>query len=129
MLNKDIETRDMLIFGSYEQEKYTGGIRRFEGLSAQTLGLLLKLGFTDPGDSQNGAPAASEMHAFLCKYPDYTAHGYAVGIDRSDYRVSIEGVVKDHGYDSDRERMDFVRRFRDADELEAGRTRMFCWYD
>ena len=128
-MNKDIETRDKLIFGGYEPGKYGGGIRRFSGLDAGKLGLLFQQGFIDPGDRQNAAPTAAEMFAFLCRHPGYTAHGYAVEAKRPDHRVSLEGVAKDHGYDSDEELKDFVDLFRSADGFEAGRSSMFCWFD
>jgi len=35
--NMDIETRDKIIFGSYEPDKYMGGCRDFEDMNVETL--------------------------------------------------------------------------------------------
>ena len=128
-LNKDIKRRDELIFGKYSPEGYLGGIKRFGGLTLDKLETLLKEKFADPDEAQNASPTIAEFRDFLLDYPSYTAHGYAVSDDRSDYRVTIEGVGKTGGYDSAEELEAFISMFRCADEFMADRDGMFCWYD
>ncbi len=129
MLNKDIKTRDTLIFGKFEPDKYAGGIRRFENVSFEVLDRLITEKFCDPNDCQNCAPSIRLIHGFMEKHPGYAAHGYAVELPRKDYRVSIEGVTKDTGYASVKELEDFVNLFHDADDFEAGPEGMYCWFD
>ena len=127
-LNKDVKRRDKIIFGSYEKSKYAGGVRRYENLNLRTLKLLIAENFADPCEAQNCCPSIGEILKFMEKYPDYTAHGYVVGIDRSDYRVSIEGVYKPHPADSEVELIEFEELFKDADEMEMD-IEMYCWFD
>lgn len=128
-LNTDVKTRDKLIFGKYEPKKYSGGIRRFEGMTPYTLSSLLHLKFIDPECTQNYSPTVAVFHDFICKYPEYTVHGYAVELERNDYRVSIEGVEKPEGYGSAEELEEFTLLFRKADEFHVGSDFMRCWFD
>lgn len=57
-LNKDILTRDKMIFGKYRPNTYKfGGIRKFDNLDVETLGKLLEMNFADPEERQNLAPS------------------------------------------------------------------------
>lgn len=127
-LNKDYKRRDSIIFGRYCKELYKfGGIRHFEGLDVIRLKMLLDENFIDPGDRQNLAPSVKEIYEFMKMYPSYKAHGYAVSIDRDDYRVSIEGVEKGSPEDSLKEYIEYMQLFRYADEFNNGT--MYCWFD
>ena len=126
-LNQDEATRDTLIFGEHDPQAYSGGIRRFEGLSLNKLKKLLELKFIDPEERQNYSPTTAEILRFMKRYPAYKAHGYVVTIDRSDYRVTLEGVSKEDFADSDKELMDFTELFKHADEFDP--VYMYCWYD
>ena len=127
-LNKDIETRDKIIFGKYREATYKhGGVREFEGMTRDTLKQLLDQDFADPDERQNLSPTIIEIYEFMAKYPEYTAHGYAVSNSRDDYRVSIDGVSKGRQSDSVKEYTDYMTLFRYCDEFNP-RT-MYCWFD
>lgn len=127
-LNKDVATRDKIIFGTESGVKYLGGIRRFEGLTVDQLTELEEYGFLYLDDAQNYAPSVGEFIEFMKKFPEFTAHGYAVSVERSDYRVSIEGVEK-HGEATPEELEAFEDLFSDADEFTATSEGLRCWYD
>ena len=95
-LNKDIKRRDELIFGDYDPLEYSGnsgGVRKFNGVSAQRLRQLLEENFTDPDIDQNGSPSIMEMLEFSEKWNSkYVFGGYAVEIWRDDYRVSLDSI-------------------------------------
>lgn len=124
-LNKDVVTRDTVIFGSYDQSKYEGGIRHFENLSFDKLKYLLKENFADRADKQNWAPAIGAIVDFMEKYEGYTAHGYVVDVERGGYRVSLEGVSKDSAADSEEELNEFNLIFGNADDFSDS-EQMYC---
>ena len=127
--NRDIKTRDEIIFGEYDEKKYHGGVRRFENLDLTALEKLVDQKFIDLEDAQNASPTVEEFLAFMKAYPDYTAHGYTVvNIDRNDYRVTLEGIGKNYEANDKEELKDFVKMFHSADELCIDKT-MYCWYD
>lgn len=126
--NKDIETRDKLIWGRYRPRKYAfGGTISFQGMNVKTLRKLINQNFADPEEKQNFAPSIGEIYDFMCTYPAYTCHGYAVSADRDDYRVSIEGVEKGDKTYSVEEFQDYMKLFSNADELNF--NTMYCWFD
>ena len=127
-LNKDVRTRDELIFGEYDREAYSGGVRHFENLSLATLEKLVANNFIDLDDAQNVCPCVKAILGFMRTYPDYTAHGYTVSIEREDYRISLEGVAKDCEADSIEELNGFVNMFRFADDFCID-GEMYCWFD
>ena len=127
-LNKDIATRDKILFGKYRPNTYKfGGIRKFDNLDVETLGKLLEMNFADPEDRQNLAPSIQEIYEFMRKYPKYKAHGYAVSDEREDYRISIEGVEKGEPHESIDEFQDYMNVFRFSDAFDY--HTMFCWFD
>ena len=126
--NKDVKTRDEIIFGSYDPKAYFGGLRYFKGMSGGTLRYLVTNKFTSMQERQNASPTIEELLDFLERHPGYTAHGYAVSIDRGDYRVTVEGLAKKEP-EQDRDTLvEFVELNRFADELDIS-DRMYCWYD
>ena len=62
---------------------------------------------------------------------DVKSHGYTVDKERSDYRVSLEGVeiIKNELEFSKELITDFVNNFRHADSFTMNDERMYCWYD
>ena len=127
-MNRDDLTRDIIIFGDYDLNKYSGGVRNFEDLTVDKLKQLLDQGFIKPTERQNCSPDTASILEFMEKYPSYLAHGYTVTIKRSDYRVTLTGVSKDGSSDSEQETNDFISLFSDADEFHIGNI-MFCWFD
>ena len=126
-LNRDAATRDKMIFGEFNPDEYHGGIRYFEGLKLDTLKALLEKNFIEATESQNGAPTTEQILNFIEHYPDYTVHGYTVSPERSDYRITLEGVEKGDGADSPQELQDFTQLFKDADFIDS--ATMYCWFD
>lgn len=127
-LNKDVAARDKMIFGIYDKSKYSGGVRHFENLSFATLKRLVKENFADPEEHHNDAPTIGEIADFMAKYSGYTVHGYTVDVDRSDYRVSLEGVSKFSAADSFEELQEYRKIFGQADDFfDDGE--MYCWFD
>ena len=128
-LNPDEKRRDEIIFGKYEPERYAGGIRRFEDLTYEKLRELAAQGFIDPYDRHNGCPDIAVITGFVSIFPGYALTGYAVSARRDDYRVSLDGLQKNRGADSEIERTVFKEIFGQADEFNANDAEMYCWFD
>ena len=108
-----------------DQENYS----HFDSMTPETARKLMNMGYADPEDSQNGAPTFEEMTVFCEKHPGFKLHGYVIGGDRDDARVTAEGV---QGTAQNLEDMlDFIETFRCADDCDTNReTRgCYCWYD
>jgi hypothetical protein len=111
-LNADQDRRDELLKAAFEKndeeyEKlfghrvnpnpaahYGGGIRHFKGLTVESLLQLIKEGFVNVHEQQNSSPRIRELLAFAEQFPEaeITFEGYAVHKERSDYRLSIDGL-------------------------------------
>ena len=125
--NKDVETRDKLIFGEYDEEKYMGGVRRFENVDTETIKKLIDLKFLDPEETQNSSPSTREMVEFAEKWGNYYFDGYVVSKRRTDYRVNLDTISKFISVDQE-EVIAFTKKFRFADEFDADGT-LYAWYD
>ena len=128
ILNKNVQLRDEIIFGKYEPEKYIGGIRRFENLSVEKLKKLAELNFIELNEYQNYSPTVQVFIEFMEKYQNYTVMGYTVSIERSDYRVSLDGIEKKSTAESETEKEEFKELFGNADEFESD-SKMYAWFD
>ena len=126
-MNMDIETRDKIIFGSYNPNGYLGGCKNFKELSLETLKELVALGFADPEETQNYSPTITEFIEFMENHPGYYAHGYTVTDKRPDYRVTIEGIAKDEPCADQDELEAFVLFARHADDFDMNPP--YCWWD
>lgn len=125
------DLRDQVVFGeNYTPKKYVGGIRRFDELTLREIEELDDLGIVDLNDSQNDSPTAGEIIDFLKsrKTDGWYVHGYCVGPDRSDFRISFEGVGK-RSAPSKQDIIDFAMMFRWADEFSIDEDGLRCWYD
>lgn len=104
---------------------------RFRDMTPETARKLIEAGFADPEDSQNDSPTFLEMVEFCEKHPGFTIHGYTIGEDRSDARVTAEGVGGEAA-NADAA-LDFAEAFRFADDFNIVRgtdhTVCYCWYD
>ena len=127
-LNKDINKRDEIIFGKYEPELYTGGIRRFDGLNIEQLEQLIEENFINVNEEHNNCPSVKEIFEFMKKYPDYTVMGYTVSIRREDYRVSLDGIEKQTSATLQVEKEEFIILFGNADEFDTVNM-MYAWFD
>ena len=126
-MNKNIKERDKIIFGKYEPDAYKyGGIHHFNGLDHYRLQKLIDKDFIDPEECQNYSPSTEEFLDFMKDHPEFTAHGYAVSIDRDDYRVTLEGIESDERMDYET-MVDFVELCRLADDFCLDTP--YAWWD
>jgi hypothetical protein len=120
--NKDQTRRDKILGITGERD-----YECFPPLSVENLGWLIDEKFADPDERQNKSPAIREFYDFMVKHPEYKAIGYAIGLKRNDYRVSIEGLegkAKNH-----QSFLEFVQEFHGADEFDVDDNYQRCWYD
>jgi len=126
-MNKDFKRRDELLNLINEQYE-CGGIVSFDNLDVETFKKLLDEDFVDPNRRQNYSPTAYEFYEFMVKYPQLKAIGYAVSPKRSDYRISIEGLICSDDI-SDELKIEFKEFCEEADELMVKTTRLRAWWD
>lgn len=126
-LNKDIETRDKIIFGKYKPGKYKyGGTQKFRAMHVDTLKTLLDQDFADPECVKGDSPTIIEFYHFMRMYPEYTAHGYVVSDNEDNYGVVIEGVERGGLAASQFEVRDYMALFGRSDEFNE--YTMWCWF-
>lgn len=126
---ENVDERDLILFGEeYNEDKYGGGCRSFSDLDVESLKKLIDMDFIDLSEAQNYAPSVEEIYYFMKDHPLVTCHGYAVSPDRSDYRVSIEGIEY-CGAVTMEMLVDFVDMFKEADEFSVSTNGLYCWYD
>jgi hypothetical protein len=125
------------IHGEDEAQRF-GGIIRFE-INLKQLNMLFNEKFIDPNGAQNDSPTAQEFkdwavqninaHSELEKHLYFI--GYAISASRSDYRVSIEGIIiHTVNYDVAKDIIiSFANNFFSADEFYISPESMRCWYD
>lgn len=126
--NHDDKRRCELLGIKYPADWSYGGCIHFKNLNNENFNLLAMENFIDPYDSQNDSPTADEFREFINKYPEVTAHGYAVSPDRYDYRVTIEGIEY-YGIVSKEMLIDFINLCRYADEFIIEDDMLYCWFD
>lgn len=127
--NKDQERRDSLFNNNIRKGYYSNpqDYQSYYGLNVNTLKILLDEKFADPQERQNDSPTIQKFYDFMVEHPEFTAHGYLIGLKRSDYRVSIEGL---EGKPSDSESYtDFILFNRLADEFDVNMEYCRSWWD
>lgn len=131
-------TREHMIFGEdYKPENYGprgSTVRRFKGMGIVAAEALITQGFLDPEERQNDSPTVREFIDFAKDHLDanFRFHGYVVGPEREDCRVSIEGIQS--GYDDINKEtiLDFVKMFMvnyPANDTDVRYDNLYCWYD
>jgi hypothetical protein len=119
-VNRDIRTRDEILFGNYDPKAYTGGTRRFARVDVDTLQELVELDFVDVYECQNDSPTIREFLDFV-EYSDergsYRFDGYAVIDTRNDYSVSIDCISKIKPFGQTSEIVDFAELVATADDF------------
>lgn len=123
------ERADIIRSGAVYKGEDTDDYARFSGMTPETARKLMEAGYADPKESQNGAPYFEEMIAFCEKHPGFTLHGYVIGGDRWDARITAEGI---QGTAQSIDAMiDFIEMFRYADDCDFNRETLhcYCWYD
>lgn len=126
---KQKERAEILRSGSV----YKGGdyenYAHFSNMTPATARILLEKTYAIGSDEQNGSPSFLEMTEFCEKHPGFTLHGYVIGGDRDDARITAEGV---QGTAQNIEAMlDFIEMFKSADDCDFNRETLncYCWYD
>lgn len=131
-LSKDYKKRDQIIFRreiAWGDSKETlGGTLRFEELTLEQLEELRDKRFLELSDAQNESPTIDQFLIFMQEHPGVMAHGYAVSPTRSDYRVSIEGLVFE-GECTTNWQLAFLKLCRRADDITITSDRLYCWFD
>jgi len=115
--------------GAVYRGEDTDDYAHFSEMTPETARKLLNMGYANPEDSQNDSPTFEEMTIFCEQHPGFKLHGYVIGNDRDDARVTAEGI---QGTAQNIEAMlDFVEMFRYADECDTDHKTLscFCWYD
>lgn len=127
-LNNNVDERDMILFGEkYNKEKYFGGCRRFDDITLEVLETLVEKKFIDLDECQNCSPTTEEFLEYLKDHNDFCVFGYAISPDRSDYRITIEGISCEENFEDIDELIDFINRFRFADEFMVDPP--YAWWD
>ena len=126
-MNENQKRRDELL-SIPADAKPLGEMVRFRGLTHDRLELLLSEGFIEENATQNNSPTVKGFLLFMKNYPEATAHGYAISLRRSDYRVSLEGL---HyvGYVSKAMALDFVKLCRSASTFKCEDRYLYSWWD
>lgn len=125
------DQRDEIVFGEiYNQKKYCGGLRRFDELTLEQIDRLEDLDILNMDDAQNESPTTGEIVDFLRERESdgWYVHGYCISPERSDFRITFEGVGKKTP-PSRRDLIDFTRMFRNADDFNVDDEGLYCWYD
>lgn len=93
--NMDIKTRDELIFGDYDPNKYQGGCRAFDDMSVEVLEKLVEMKFAyEEQHFSCCSPDISEFIDFMKENNGYVVEGYAITNERSNYGVYIDSIRK-----------------------------------
>lgn len=127
-LNRDDVRRREIFAPFVSPDKPSGGITRFNHLNLEALKQLIDENFADPTERQNDSPSIQEFYDFMEKHPGCGCHGYFVDIERSDYRVSLEGIIFG-GKVTIPLLLDFASQFRSASEFEVDVHYLYCWWD
>ncbi len=131
-LNKNWGRRDSLLewkqYKFIKDNSYMGGIKSFTNLDIKTLETLINEHFVYLDECQNSSPTIKEFFDFMSKYPQVKAHGYVVGPNRSDYRLSIEGLVCNNNI-TKKLLIDFSNYCHQADAFEVGENYLYSWWD
>jgi hypothetical protein len=120
---------------------WCGGIRRYEYLSPELLEKLVEEGYADPEECQNDSPTIQEWLDFIKENPTLSNkisfHGYIVHKDRTDRRISIEGIQSSPILESVMNDVKFTEKEIEAinffchyaDELSITENKLWVWYD
>lgn len=132
VLNKDVIKRDEIIskYSSKFEDIYLGGIKRFSKLSLDGLKILIEEGYVDIDDRQNYSPTIDKLVELGKKFQQNDMKllysGYAVSVDRDDYRVSIDAIYGDFENITDLElKQEIENLSKTADEVSNDRI----WWD
>jgi len=132
IIKRDEIIRDEIIskYSNKFEDIYLGGIKRFSKLSLDGLKILIEEGYVDIDDRQNYSPTIDKLVELGKKFQQNDLKllysGYAVSIDRDDYRVSIDTIYGDFENITDEElKQEIENLSKTADEVSNDRI----WWD
>jgi len=141
-LNLDQPTRDLIIWGDLANEWGDRDLRHFTDLTLDQMGQLLSQNFVSL-DLWNGAPGAKYIYDWAvenssdCEAIHFI--GYAINLDREDYRVAVDGIKALGCSQSFREAFrakwgsdedaDDEEGYSAADDLEVSPEECRAWWD
>ena len=135
-LNRDIQTRDTIIFGSYKESRYGmgGGYAPRFHASRQRIIELMNKGFIDPKEAQNDSPTTQEFLDMTDGLDDTVVfEGYTISDTRGDYRVTIDTLEIDIPSDDAGLISFMVEQTRHADEFDldpcGDHFHLRAWWD
>lgn len=131
---QDAERREQLLYQrAYTPENYDGdgwGLAHFSHIPVAVIKQLVAEGLLNLQDQHNGSPSVGEMLAF-CSGEDeaiWFFHGFTVGPERTDCRVTLEGFGSFTAPTP--ERTEKFLQFNRRGETEVSETgACWCWYD
>lgn len=133
---QEIPEREEIVFGeAVDWEENLGGTKRFDEISKEKVEELIDKEYLDPESRQNRSPRAEDMLDFMRKAEEHAgvnvyAHGYMVSPERSDSRITLEGIKLVSNQKLPRTLMsDFSEFFNMADQFELNPKSAYCWYD
>lgn len=126
--NKDFMSRDKIVGISVDWQNEKSGTVRFDSLDFSALSELFEKKFINPLGRQNESPTAEKIYDFMEVHKEIKAHGYVVSPFRSDYRVTIEGVILEEEYITKDLKIAFFEFCKNADELDTS-SDLYCWWD
>src|SRR5690606_22680549 len=131
-LNHDSARRTELLGLESVSDDGATDFTRFD-VDFDTLEQALMEGFLPPHGSQNDSPTSMEFVRFMQEFPECRAHGYAIGPERPDYRVAVEGLRCDFDDVDEDRRAEIAEAFemlcRDPDLLEMDESGLYSWWD
>ena len=129
MNEKTANLRDKIIFGAERDwNTASGGILHFDGLYIEALEKLVEKKLIHLDGAQNSSPRVRDFANFLKKYPKAYAHGYVVRKERSDTRVSLEGIGCHPEHVTEQMKKEFTALCKRADEFRVSGA-LFAWWD
>lgn len=130
-MNTNIDFRDEIIFNGYEEDEYSGGIRRFLALTQSKVNMLVENHFINLDEKQDKGPSAKELIDFLNNHSNkFCLGGFAISNDRSDYNVvfdSIQSIVSTDKLTAE-DIMDFKYLCRNCDDFSSEPI-LYGWWD
>lgn len=82
----------------------------------------------DMNQTQNDSPTVADLVQFMEEHPGVVGHGYVIGVDRPDCRVSLEGL-EFKGTVTIPLISDFIKLCQGADELDVTEFSLRSWWD
>lgn len=117
-----LEKRNRIL--GFETKKDTFGVR----FTLEQLLALQKAKLLDMEQTQNDSPSVETFVNFMVAHPGVKGHGYVIGVDRDDCRVSLEGLEFTGKVTIPLIR-DFVKLCHGADELTVDEYSIRSWWD